>query len=731
MAEINSGESTMRIAKAMGWSVAALLCTGLSACGGAIDHTHSATSAGKHASAAATTAPPMAAAQRASLFDAQDSGALIQYTSRTPTGHDGAFALYPITVSEAHAVKASVDGTMTIPTPDGKNLQITYQSRRDAKRGIWTWVGRVDGQPVGNETVISFGKDAVFGSLGTIDGMTYQITTIGGMPYIMAAASADLHSAGSHADGRRLADSVIQLRAGDTAQGYIAGYSSLAQVNAQAGSTSTNTIDVLLGYTPGYRDYRGGITAIDTVLTNMVETANQSFANANINVRYRLVGTVQVDYPDNTLNDGTLDELTGVSQATAAALVPLHDARDRLGADMVGLVRRFNNSQQSCGVAWQSGGTDSRWGYAVISDGVDGGYYCTRGTLAHEFGHLLGSGHQHETGQEPGFNFGHRSDTGSFHTTMAYAVNGQSEILVYSSPAISTCNGQPCGVPDQADNARAFLTTVPNVVQYRQTVVPLDDSSSPGQIMGPSGKCLDVRNGNTNDGASMQVWDCNGFRQQKWSFKRGSHSLRGEGTDKVLDITGVSSANGAPLQLYQSLSTSNQGWYFTNASLIATGGKVLDVVALGSNNGARLQLWDNLGGTNQRWSYNPANGEIRVSTGRCLDVAGFGTAPGTPVQLWDCNGTKNQAWQLGKNGSIVGYGGNCLEATTTAKNGGALRMMACTGSTTQAWRIRGQIRSELNGKCLDDSAGGIRNGAIVQMWECLGNVNQLWEVQPN
>lgn len=725
----------MRFAEAMGWSVAALLCAGLSACGSAVGDKGTAGSNGARqqltALAAGTPAMAAAAVQHAALFDAKDSGALIRYTSRTPTGHDGAFALYPITVSEAHAIKASVDGTMTLPTPDGKTLQISYLSRRDAKGGIWTWVGRVDGQPVGNEAVISFGKDAVFGSLGTIDGMTYQLTTIEGKPYIMAAVSADLHSAGSRTDGRKLADAVIQLPAGDTAQGYIAGYSSLAQVNAQAGSTSTNTIDVLLGYTPGYRDYRGGITAIDTVLTNLVETANLSFANANINVRYRLVGTVQVSYPDNTLNDGTLNELTGVGQATAAALVPLHDARDRLGADMVGLVRRFNGAQQSCGVAWQSGGTDSRWGYAVISDGVDGGYYCTRGTLAHEFGHLLGSGHQHETGQEPGFNFGHRNDVGSFHTTMAYAINGQSEILVYSSPSITTCNGQPCGVQDQADNARAFLTTVPNVVQYRQTVVPLDDSSSPGQVMGPSGKCLDVAGGATDNASPVQVWSCNGFRQQKWSFQRGSRSLRGEGTDKVLDISGVSRANGAPLQLYQSLNTENQGWRFTNASLIATGGKVLDVVAAGSGNGARMQLWDNLGGANQRWSYIPATGEIRVSTGRCLDVAEFGVTTGTPVQIWDCTGTKNQVWQLGKNGSIVGYGGNCLEAVNLAQNGTVVRMAACTGTSAQAWRIRGEIRSDLNGKCLDDSAGGARNGAIAQMWECLGNVNQLWEVQPN
>ncbi|MEE7546325.1 hypothetical protein HF319_04120 [Xanthomonas sp. Kuri4-1] len=704
----------------------------LGGCGGSTkgDGTDTPRASGPHGTASGAPRNP-AGRQRALPFDAADAGALVSYTSRTPTGHDGAYALYPITVSEAHAIRASVEGTMTVPTPDGTPLRIDYVSRRDSRRGIWTWVGRVAGQEAGSEAIITFGKNAVFGSLGTIGGVAYQITTIDGAPYLMAAPAASLHPAGSRNDALHLAEAATHLGAGETAPGYIAGYASLAQVNAQAGTTATNTIDVLLGYTAGYRDYRGGADAIDTVLTNLVETANQSFANANINVRYRLVGSVLVGYPDSGLNDQALDELTGVGQATAASLVPLHDARDRLGADVVGLIRRFNNAQQSCGVAWLAGGTDSRWGYAVVSDGVDGGYYCTRGTLAHEFGHLLGSGHQRETGQETGFNYGHRSDVGSFHTTMAYPVNGQSEILVYSSPAISTCNGQPCGVADQADNARAFLATVPNVVQYRQTVVPLDDSSSPGQVMGPSGKCLDVREGATANAAPVQVWDCNGFRQQKWTFQRGSRSLRSEGTDKVLDITGVSRANGAPIQLYQSLNTANQAWYFTDASVIASGGKVLDVVARGSGNSARLQLWDNLGGDNQRWSFNPASGEIRVSTGRCLDVMEFGVASGTPVQLWDCAGTKNQIWQLGKNGAIIGYGGNCLEAVNTAQNGTAIRMAACTGASAQAWRIRGQIRSELNAKCLDDSAGGARNGALAQMWECLGNVNQIWEVQPN
>ncbi|WP_338322235.1 RICIN domain-containing protein, partial [Xanthomonas euvesicatoria] len=94
--------------------------------------------------------------------------------------------------------------------------------------------------------------------------------------------------------------------------------------------------------------------------------------------------------------------------------------------------------------------------------------------------------------------------------------------------------------------------------------------------------------------------------------------------------------------------------------MIASGGKVLDVANRGTGNGARLQTWDNLGGSNQIWNFNPTTGAIQVSTGRCLDVAGSGVTSGTPVQIWDCSGNKNQKWSLGKNGSIIGYGGNCL-----------------------------------------------------------------------
>ncbi|WP_225209714.1 ricin-type beta-trefoil lectin domain protein [Xanthomonas bonasiae] len=634
---------------------------------------------------AANGAPAQPAAGTAASFDAPDNGTLVSYVDQAAPTKEGPFTLYPARVSERYALRATMEGAMTIVAPDGTRLRMDYVRHTEGKNGNWTWVGRLPGSQVGEESVITFGKNAVFGSLGSSGGKTYRISTIDGQPYVMAASEVELQSAtpSRRGDARHMLPTAdaTPLAAGT---GAIANYATLAQVNAAAGTTSTNTIDVVLGYTPDYKAYRGGESAIESVLTNLVEVANQAFANANVQARYRLVGIIEVGYTNNNDNGQALDELTWI-QASNDAFRPIRQIRENYGADLVGLVRRFNSaSQNNCGIAWVNGGTDSRYAYAIVSDGVDGNYYCPPTTLGHEFGHLLGSNHQRETGQETGYNYGHRSDVGSFHTVMAYAINGQREVNIYSSPLIQGCYGQACGVVAQADNAMAFLITIPNIVQFRATTVPFDDSSSPGQIVGPSGKCLDVADGRTDNTARIQVWGCNGLRQQKWQWQSQGRSLRSFGTDKVLDIEGVNANVGAKIQLYQSLNSPNQRWSFSTSSIIASGGKVLDVISWGTGNGARLQTWDNVGGANQVWKFDPASGAIQVSTGRCLDVANYSIYSGAPVQLWDCSGTKNQKWTLGPNGSLIGYGGNCLEASGGyGTNGRPIVMATCNGSQAQ------------------------------------------------
>jgi non-reducing end alpha-L-arabinofuranosidase len=122
-----------------------------------------------------------------------------------------------------------------------------------------------------------------------------------------------------------------------------------------------------------------------------------------------------------------------------------------------------------------------------------------------------------------------------------------------------------------------------------------------------AGRCLDVNNSSTTSGTQLQVWDCNGGANQRWT-----RSSAGE-----LRVYGDSS----PL--------------------------CLDASGHGTTNGTQAVIWSCNGQNNQQWNVN-ANGTITsVQSGLCLDVSGAGTANGTRVQLWACTGAANQQWQLG------------------------------------------------------------------------------------
>jgi lysophospholipase L1-like esterase len=129
--------------------------------------------------------------------------------------------------------------------------------------------------------------------------------------------------------------------------------------------------------------------------------------------------------------------------------------------------------------------------------------------------------------------------------------------------------------------------------------------SGPGsQIVGAqSGRCVDVPNAATTNGAQVQLWDCNGQVQQAWT------------------------------------STSTK-------QLTVNGSKCLDASGQGTANGTAVIIWDCNGQANQRWNVN-ANGTITgEQSGLCLDASGQGTANGTKIQLWTCHGQANQQWTL-------------------------------------------------------------------------------------
>jgi hypothetical protein len=129
-------------------------------------------------------------------------------------------------------------------------------------------------------------------------------------------------------------------------------------------------------------------------------------------------------------------------------------------------------------------------------------------------------------------------------------------------------------------------------------------SQQSGQIAGgQSGRCVTVPNSSTTNGTQVQLWDCSGGTNQRWT-------------------------------------------YTASKQLTVYGNKCLDAYGAGTSNGTAVAIWDCHNGSNQQWNVN-ANGTItNAQSGLCVDANGAASANGTRIILWSCNGGTNQQWSL-------------------------------------------------------------------------------------
>ncbi|MFE9458776.1 RICIN domain-containing protein [Streptomyces californicus] len=124
-----------------------------------------------------------------------------------------------------------------------------------------------------------------------------------------------------------------------------------------------------------------------------------------------------------------------------------------------------------------------------------------------------------------------------------------------------------------------------------------------------SGKCADVADRSTADGAALVQWGCgNGVNQQFWLKSAGSGRVQivARHSGKCLAVRDGSTADGAAIAQYACDGTAAQQWKATGS-------------------GATVQL-------------------AAVRSGKCLDVTNTSTSDGTSLIQWSCNGGTNQKW---------------------------------------------------------------------------------------
>ncbi len=390
------------------------------------------------------------------------------------------------------AMRGGAEAELTLP--DGAKHVVVADLVQDQGGGITSWVGHVKGAGNASRVIVTTGPGGSYGAFETPTG-TYRLLPGGAHDWLV-----DMRGE-AETVGREKGDDQRAPRPSMMRKSSRMG--SPTVIEAKAGTTtpylgkSTPTpnavIDVMVVYTQGLANDLGA--NLMTRLNFLVTRANTAYADSDIAITLRLVGTAMTPYSDTTSDDTALKAITPVCTASlcGAAFDPsdfggIESQRDANGADLVVLMRD-GGAFSGSGLAWIGSSTpDPDYMYSVVTGCTQACEYL----FIHELGHNMGNVHDRGTaawqantptppaGAYP-YSFGYAfcasgrtscdpytagsctaepecstSDPSNFGDIMSYFYSSP-RVYKFSNPAIS-CAGPsgiavPCGIADGASNA--------------------------------------------------------------------------------------------------------------------------------------------------------------------------------------------------------------------------------------------------------------------------------------